>query len=653
MNQMEASNNWDSRSPSLSSSACSSVRMINSEPPYSTASMNDGEAPQGEESELCLVCNDVATGYHYGTPSCNGCKTFFRRTLIKNQTFTCQYDGRCPVDKSVRCACRHCRFKKCLAVGMNKDAIQQNRDPIGYTKRTRRYPAEKKQKQQSPINDFSLTANNLFSSADMSVPSSSFSSSENHSMPDSSSLRGGAFGAAASFSSRSFTTSAASTPFSIDLPLLNLLVPSTAAADGYHLQLQQCQAAFTNSQLSSNFGTALSGFNNSNNGVGIAAGNNGQQQQMSTEQMQEDMLLRRLIGIEQILITIRNSKVCLKKTLNDMLVNDSVFDDAAMITRMSSETFQMPSVLRRAQQDDYLYWHERDWMLMIEWAKMLPAYQCLSVGDKLALLRHSAITYPSLLQCFYTPDVGSDTIVFPNGAFFDRTLNPTFSSAGFQRKNFKMFDNLLNPIRKMQIDKNEFAGAKAIFFLNPDSDADDLTTEAKQHITAARSAITNALYRYMVKKRGTEEAADKFGKLLLLGTSIATMSCEMKEAVVVADFFDQIRFSSFARQLLLDKDETDPMLIGGTVQSQQQQKYGDIAKMLSTTSATVPPNTRTCDSMTNNGLHRHSNNDGNQPQQNFSNRTNSPSNCSISNNPLPHPTTRQIRFEQIIAQLRD
>jgi hypothetical protein len=85
----------------------------------------------------------------------------------------------------------------------------------------------------------------------------------------------------------------------------------------------------------------------------------------------------------------------------------------------------------------------------------------------------------------------------------------------------------------MKIDQSEFAGAKGIFFLNPgnfedgkslglaiqrwfppDSDADDLSPEAKAQIAVARSAITNALYRYMVQKRGTEEAADKFGKLV-------------------------------------------------------------------------------------------------------------------------------------------
>uniref|UniRef100_A0AC35FTG8 Nuclear receptor domain-containing protein n=1 Tax=Panagrolaimus sp. PS1159 TaxID=55785 RepID=A0AC35FTG8_9BILA len=70
------------------------------------------------EPELCLVCNDVSTGYHYNTPSCNGCKTFFRRTIMKKQNFVCQYDGKCIIDKSIRCACRHCRFQKSISYNL-------------------------------------------------------------------------------------------------------------------------------------------------------------------------------------------------------------------------------------------------------------------------------------------------------------------------------------------------------------------------------------------------------------------------------------------------------------------------------------------------------------------------------------------------------
>ena len=89
------------------------------------------------------------------------------------------------------------------------------------------------------------------------------------------------------------------------------------------------------------------------------------------------------------------------------------------------------------------------------------------------------------------------------------------------------------------------------------TDADDLNPTVRNRIADGRSAITNALYRYMVKKRGNEEAADRFGKLLLLGTVIATMAVEMKEAVVVANFFEQIKFSPFAKQLLVGLRDDD------------------------------------------------------------------------------------------------
>ncbi|PIC19521.1 hypothetical protein B9Z55_025045 [Caenorhabditis nigoni] len=77
--------------------------------------------------ELCTVCGDVASGIHYSVAACNGCKTFFRRVVLENRTYSCKNNGDCIIDKSMRCSCRHCRYKKCIIAGMDRAELSMER----------------------------------------------------------------------------------------------------------------------------------------------------------------------------------------------------------------------------------------------------------------------------------------------------------------------------------------------------------------------------------------------------------------------------------------------------------------------------------------------------------------------------------------------
>jgi len=78
----------------------------------------------------CQICDDKATGKHYGAISCDGCKGFFRRSVRKNQVYACRFSKDCEISKDNRNQCRFCRLRKCFRSGMKKEAVQNERDKI-------------------------------------------------------------------------------------------------------------------------------------------------------------------------------------------------------------------------------------------------------------------------------------------------------------------------------------------------------------------------------------------------------------------------------------------------------------------------------------------------------------------------------------------
>ncbi|CAG9813885.1 unnamed protein product, partial [Phaedon cochleariae] len=94
--------------------------------------MDESSSNQKTESS-CKVCGDKASGKHYGVPSCDGCRGFFKRSirryLLRNLEYVCKENGHCVVDVTRRNQCQACRFKKCLQVNMKRDAVQHERAP--------------------------------------------------------------------------------------------------------------------------------------------------------------------------------------------------------------------------------------------------------------------------------------------------------------------------------------------------------------------------------------------------------------------------------------------------------------------------------------------------------------------------------------------
>nr|XP_019924078.2 nuclear receptor ROR-beta isoform X2 [Crassostrea gigas]XP_034307510.1 nuclear receptor ROR-beta isoform X2 [Crassostrea gigas] len=93
--------------------------------------------PKGVPLQLppCRICGGKASGIHYGVNSCEACKGFFRRYLLRKEPYKCNHGGNCAITNRHRGNCSACRMMKCLDLGMSKEGIRQGRYTL--TERTR------------------------------------------------------------------------------------------------------------------------------------------------------------------------------------------------------------------------------------------------------------------------------------------------------------------------------------------------------------------------------------------------------------------------------------------------------------------------------------------------------------------------------------
>jgi len=79
-------------------------------------------------NEKCTICNARATGFHYNVLSCEGCKNFFRRAIIKGLIYHCKTSKKvCCVQHNFRPRCQWCRLDKCFKMGMKAEYINRTK----------------------------------------------------------------------------------------------------------------------------------------------------------------------------------------------------------------------------------------------------------------------------------------------------------------------------------------------------------------------------------------------------------------------------------------------------------------------------------------------------------------------------------------------
>eukprot|EP00092_Neocalanus_flemingeri_P039251 GFUD01042730.1.p1 GENE.GFUD01042730.1~~GFUD01042730.1.p1 ORF type:complete len:567 (+),score=144.29 GFUD01042730.1:107-1807(+) len=91
-----------------------------------------------KSTEVCVVCGDKSSGWHYNVLACEGCKGFFRRSIARNLAYKCKFSGDCEIDMYMRKRCQACRLRKCHIKGMKTECVEPPNVAIEKAERKRK-----------------------------------------------------------------------------------------------------------------------------------------------------------------------------------------------------------------------------------------------------------------------------------------------------------------------------------------------------------------------------------------------------------------------------------------------------------------------------------------------------------------------------------
>ncbi|CAF4080366.1 unnamed protein product [Adineta steineri] len=88
-----------------------------------------GSTSKRQKSPLiCVVCDADAHSYNFDAITCESCKAFFRRNVLRLQKLKCRNDGHCDVKFNIKKRCKKCRLEKCIEQGMRKEWILTDKE---------------------------------------------------------------------------------------------------------------------------------------------------------------------------------------------------------------------------------------------------------------------------------------------------------------------------------------------------------------------------------------------------------------------------------------------------------------------------------------------------------------------------------------------
>uniref|UniRef100_A0A8C6X1I4 Hepatocyte nuclear factor 4 alpha n=1 Tax=Naja naja TaxID=35670 RepID=A0A8C6X1I4_NAJNA len=186
-------------------------------------------------------------------------------------------------------------------------------------------------------------------------------------------------------------------------------------------------------------------------------------------------------------------------------------------------------------------------LVLVEWAKYIPAFCELPLDDQVALLRAHAGEH-LLLGAAKRSMMFKDILLLGNDHIIPRNCPELLE---ISRVAVRILDELVLTFQELQIDDNEYACLKAIIFFDPD--AKGLSDPIK--IKRMRYQVQVSLEDYINDRQ--YDSRGRFGELLLLLPTLQSITWQMIEQIQFVKLFGMAKIDNLLQEMLLGGSSSD------------------------------------------------------------------------------------------------
>ncbi|XP_026763428.1 hepatocyte nuclear factor 4-gamma isoform X1 [Galleria mellonella] len=189
-------------------------------------------------------------------------------------------------------------------------------------------------------------------------------------------------------------------------------------------------------------------------------------------------------------------------------------------------------------------------LILVEWAKYIPAFTELHLDDQVALLRAHAGEH-LLLGCARRSLHLKDVLLLGNNCIITKHNIDGRMDIDISMIGVRVMDEIVKPLREIDIDDTEFACLKAIVFFDPNAKG----LSQPQKIKQLRYQIQINLEDYISDRQ--YDGRGRFGELLLCLPPLQSITWQMIEQIQFAKLFGVAHVDSLLQEMLLGGASTD------------------------------------------------------------------------------------------------